>query len=76
VESDTEADAQEIELHGRASSVGPNSFVVKGVTVSFTPTSGGPIADNECVEVKGVHFDATMQLIATEVDRNQTDCSP
>ncbi|HET8870178.1 MAG TPA: DUF5666 domain-containing protein [Aquabacterium sp.] len=76
VESDTEADAQEIELHGRASSVGPNSFVVKGVTVSFTPTSGGPIADNECIEVKGVHFDATMQLIATEVDRNQTDCRP
>lgn len=76
VESDTETDAQEIELHGRASSVTTNSFVVKGVTVSFTPTSGGPIADMECIEAKGIHFDASMQLIATEVDRNQTDCNP
>lgn len=73
-EDDAKVEAKEIELHGRASDIGASTFVVKGLTVYFVPGAGGPIAANECVEVRGTRFNGTFQLVATEVKRQRSDC--
>lgn len=73
VEDDAEVEVKKIELHGRASMVGSTTFVVKGMTIYFVPFEG-PVADNECVQVRGERFNQSFQLVATEVRRNQTDC--
>lgn len=73
VEDDGEVELKKIELHGRASSISGNTFVVKGLTVYFVPTDG-PVSPDECVQVRGERFNGSFQLVATEVRRNQSDC--
>jgi len=73
-EDDAKVEAKEIELHGRASAVGADTFVVKGMTVYFVPLTGGAIADRECVEVRGTRFNGSQQLVATEVKRQRSGC--
>lgn len=73
VEDDAEVEVKKIELHGRASMVGSDTFVVKGLTVYFVPFEG-PVANDECVQVRGERFNQSFQLVATEVRRNQSDC--
>lgn len=73
VEDDAEVEVKKIELHGRASMVGSTTFVVKGLTVYFVPFAG-PVANDECVQVRGERFNQSFQLVATEVRRNQSDC--
>lgn len=73
VEDDAEVEVKKIELHGRASMVGSTTFVVKGLTVYFVPFEG-PVANDECVQVRGERFNQSFQLVATEVRRNQSDC--
>jgi len=73
VEDDGEVELKKIELHGRASSISGNTFVVKGLTVYFVPTEGA-VSPDECVQVRGERFNGSFQLVATEVRRNQSDC--
>lgn len=73
VEDDADVELKKIELHGFATSVSGNTFVVRGLTIYFVPFEG-PVSNNECVQVRGLRFNSSFQLVATEVRRNQSDC--
>lgn len=63
-------ESEETELYGAVSQLSSQAqtFVVRGVTVAYTPSVvEGTLADNACVEVHGKNYNSSGQLIATEV---------
>lgn len=76
-EAEADIDDQSVELHGQVSQldVQAQTFVLRGVTVSYTPAvlGGRALANNLCVEVYGQAYNASRQLIATEVEM-ESDC--
>ena len=62
-------ESEETELYGAVSQLSSQTFVVRGVTVAYTPSVvEGRLADGACVEVHGKGYNSSGQLIATEVD--------
>lgn len=64
-------ESEETELYGAVSQLSgqPQTFVVRGVTVAYTPSVvEGNLANGACVEVHGRGYNASGQLIATEVN--------
>lgn len=76
-ETQTDIDAREVELHGRASAVSSAQLTVRGVVVSYDASvlRDGPVTDAQCVEVRGTSFNSGNQLVATEISI-ESDCSP
>lgn len=63
-------ESEETELYGAVSQLSgqTQTFVVRGVTVAYTPSVvEGTLANNACVEVHGKNYNSSGQLIATEV---------
>lgn len=62
-------ESEETELYGAVSQLTGQTFVVRGVTVAYTPSVvEGNLANGACVEVHGQGYNADGQLQATEVD--------
>lgn len=62
-------ESEETELYGAVSQLASHSFVVRGVTVAYTPSVvQGALANGACVEVHGHGYNSRGELIATEVD--------
>lgn len=64
-------ESEETELYGAVSQLSsqPQTFVVRGVTVAYTPSVvSGNLANGACAEVHGRGYNASGQLIATEVN--------
>ncbi|MGQ0599539.1 DUF5666 domain-containing protein [Aquabacterium sp.] len=62
-------ESEETELYGAVSQLASHSFVVRGVTVAYTPSVlQGTLANGACVEVHGHGYNSRGELIATEVD--------
>ncbi|MBI2732530.1 MAG: hypothetical protein HYX44_04235 [Aquabacterium sp.] len=60
---------EETELFGAVSQLTGQTFVVRGVTVAYTPSVvEGNLANGACVEVHGQGYNADGQLLATEVN--------
>lgn len=60
---------EETELYGAVSQLTGQTFVVRGVTVAYTPSVvEGNLANGACVEVHGQGYNADGQLLATEVN--------
>ncbi len=71
LEDPTALESEETELYGTVSQLSSQAqtFVVRGVTVAYTPSVvEGTLANNACVEVHGKNYNGSGQLIATEVD--------
>lgn len=59
------------ELHGQISQVTAQTFVVRGVTVAYTPSDvheGKTLHEGDCVEVHGEGYNSDHQLMATEIE--------
>ncbi|TAK95143.1 MAG: hypothetical protein EPO09_08340 [Aquabacterium sp.] len=59
------------ELHGQISQVTAQTFVVRGVTVAYTPSDvheGKTLHEGDCVEVQGNGYNSDHQLLATEIE--------
>ncbi|HEX5355588.1 MAG TPA: DUF5666 domain-containing protein [Aquabacterium sp.] len=59
------------ELHGQISQVTAQTFVVRGVTVAYTPSvvhENRTLRDGDCVEVHAQGYNSNGQLIATEIE--------
>lgn len=62
-------ESEETELYGAVSQLSGQTFVVRGVTVAYTlSVVNGTLTNGACVEVHGQGYNASGQLIATEVD--------
>lgn len=60
---------EETELFGAVTQLTGQTFVVRGVTVAYTPSVvEGNLANGACVEVHGQGYNADGQLLATEVN--------
>lgn len=59
------------ELHGQISQVTAQTFVVRGVTVAYTPSDvheSRTLHEGDCVEVHGDGYNSDHQLLATEIE--------
>ncbi|MBI3382434.1 MAG: hypothetical protein HY019_10560 [Aquabacterium sp.] len=62
-------ESEETELYGAVSQLSGQTFVVRGVTVAYTPSVvEGTLANGACVEVHGHGYNSSGALNATEVN--------
>lgn len=71
LENEQELEAEDVELHGQVSQLGSQTFVMRGVVVSYSPAvvhGSRALADGVCAEVHGRSYNANRELVADEID--------